>query len=216
MHEANTDAPSRRRVAGQDPAKRAQILEGAKRCFLQMGFEAASMSEISTESGVSKGTLYVYFKDKADLFAALVDREKSAIMGTAQRELERPGAIRECLHRFGMTLMTSINSDYVIKAQRMVLAVADRMPELAQRFYGGQAFIGNVILRDWLAARDKEGKLGIPDPAFAAQQFLELAGATIYKQRLFANIGEPDAAHVARVVTTAVNMFLSYYQPADA
>lgn len=217
MHVADVDAPapSRRRAAGQDPAKRAQILEGAKRCFLQMGFEAASMNEITAESGVSKGTLYVYFKDKSDLFSALVDAEKSAIMGQAQRELERPGTIAERLHRFGTTLIASLNSDYVIRAQRMVLAVTDRMPELAQRFYGSQTLAGNVILRDWLVARVAEGHLRIADPALAAQQFLELCGASIYKQRLFGNIDVPTAEHIDRVVAAAVDIFLGYYAVGD-
>src|SRR6218665_138052 len=93
--------PKRRRAAGQDPAKRAQILDGAKRCFLSLGFEASSMNEITTEAGVSKGTLYVYFADKEDLFKALIDREKSAVMSAAQQQLELPGTTADALHRFG-------------------------------------------------------------------------------------------------------------------
>ena len=62
-----------RRVAGQDFAKRQQIMAGAKRCFLKLGFEAASMSDIAAEAGVSKGTLYVYFESKERLFSVIVD-----------------------------------------------------------------------------------------------------------------------------------------------
>jgi hypothetical protein len=57
-------APRGRTAAGQDPAKRDQILDGAKRCFLRLGFENASMNEITAEAGVSKGTIYVYFQNK--------------------------------------------------------------------------------------------------------------------------------------------------------
>ena len=58
--------------AGEDPRKRRQILEGARRLFLSKGFDAASMGDIAREAGVSKGTLYVYFDNKEVLFTALV------------------------------------------------------------------------------------------------------------------------------------------------
>ena len=53
----------------EDSVKRRQILEGARRAFLANGFDASSMSEIAREAGVSKGTLYVYFKSNAKMMA---------------------------------------------------------------------------------------------------------------------------------------------------
>ena len=87
-----------RRAAGQDPAKRQKILDGAKRCFLSVGFEAASMNEITAEAGVSKGTIYVYFADKEELFAELIDRERGNMLISAQQLLEHSGSI-ECVPR---------------------------------------------------------------------------------------------------------------------
>ena len=46
-----------RPAAGEDPVKREQILDGALCVFMQMGFDAASMNDITREAGVSKGTL---------------------------------------------------------------------------------------------------------------------------------------------------------------
>src|SRR5216683_3618909 len=58
-----------------DSAKRRQIIEGARTVFMALGFDAASMGEIAKAAGVSKGTLYVYFKDKDELFKAIVEKE---------------------------------------------------------------------------------------------------------------------------------------------
>src|SRR5712692_2009465 len=58
-----------------DSAKRRQIIEGARIVFRVLGFDAASMGEIAKAAGVSKGTLYVYFKDKDELFQAIVQKE---------------------------------------------------------------------------------------------------------------------------------------------
>lgn len=206
------DAKPGRRVAGQDPAKRAQILDGAKRCFMQLGFEAASMNEITTEAGVSKGTLYVYFKDKEDLFKELIDREKSAVMGAALKELEKPGTIAAQLHRFGTYVTSRLTSDEVIRAQRMVLGISERMPEVATRFFGSDSFSAHLILRDYFDAHIAAGELVMDDPDLASRQFLELAMASIFKRRLFGNLPDPvPLPEIERVVDKAVDMFLSYY-----
>src|SRR6195256_6740359 len=55
----------------QDRDKRRQIMEGARAVFLAQGFDAASMGEIARQTGVSKGTLYVYFESKEELFAVV-------------------------------------------------------------------------------------------------------------------------------------------------
>src|SRR5271167_4219108 len=58
-----------------DNAKRRQIVEGARSIFLANGFDAASMNDIARTAGVSKGTLYVYFTNKEQLFEAIVHEE---------------------------------------------------------------------------------------------------------------------------------------------
>src|SRR3978361_612241 len=62
-------------VGEEDSSKRRQILDGARKLFLDLGFDAASMGEIARAAGVSKGTLYVYFADKNRLFEAIVEEE---------------------------------------------------------------------------------------------------------------------------------------------
>ena len=59
----------------EDSSKRRQILDGARKVFMDLGFDGASMNEIARSAGVSKGTLYVYFADKSRLFEAMVEDE---------------------------------------------------------------------------------------------------------------------------------------------
>ncbi len=205
-----------RRVAGQDPVKRAQIIDGAKRCFLSVGFEAASMNDITVEAGVSKGTLYVYFEDKSDLFKALIDREKSAVMAAARERLEAGGTTPEALARFGTYVTSRLTSQDVIRAQRMVLGVAERMPDIATRFFSGDSFSAHYILKDFLDARVAAGELVIEDTELASRQFLELSMASIFKRRLFNNLPDPvPLAEIERVVASAVDMFMTYYGNRD-
>src|SRR3954453_21355599 len=62
--------------AEEDSSKRRQILDGARKVFMNLGFDGASMGEIARSAGVSKGTLYVYFADKNRLFEAIVEQEQ--------------------------------------------------------------------------------------------------------------------------------------------
>src|SRR5215204_3814952 len=85
--------PSSLQPADEDSSKRRQILDGASKVFLDLGFDGASMGEIARAAGVSKGTLYVYFADKNRLFEAIVEEEtleqgKSAYNFDAERDVE--------------------------------------------------------------------------------------------------------------------------------
>src|SRR3979409_1777679 len=62
-------------VTDEESAKRRQILDGARKVFMDLGFDGASMGEIARSAGVSKGTLYVYFADKSRRFEAIVEEE---------------------------------------------------------------------------------------------------------------------------------------------
>jgi len=201
-----------RRAAGQDPAKRQKILDGAKRCFLSVGFEAASMNEITAEAGVSKGTIYVYFADKEELFAELIDRERGNMLISAQQLLEHSDSIEEALTAFGKHVTLRLTSDHVVRAQRMVLGVAERMPKLAGRFFGPDPFSGVSVLGSYLEQKVAAGELVIDDTELAARQFMDLSMAGVFKRRLFGSLTEEQGnAMIDDMVHKAVEMFLCYY-----
>ena len=51
--------------------RRQQIIVAAKRVFSNKGFNKATMEDIATEAELSPGTLYLYFKNKEELYASL-------------------------------------------------------------------------------------------------------------------------------------------------
>jgi AcrR family transcriptional regulator len=61
-----------------------QILNAAEQVFTQKGLDLARMDDIAEETGLSKGTLYLYFKSKDDLIIAILDR----IFQSAFKQLE--------------------------------------------------------------------------------------------------------------------------------
>src|SRR5690606_36498040 len=61
------------------PAKREQILQGAKALFRELGFERASVDAIAAEAGVSKATIYNHFRSKEALFLSAYGAETARV-----------------------------------------------------------------------------------------------------------------------------------------
>lgn len=81
-------------------ARRNQILEAATNVFTRLGFNKARMDDIVEESGLSKGTLYWYFKSKDDIITAILDRmlKREARQLRSMLDDERP--VRDKLSNF--------------------------------------------------------------------------------------------------------------------
>lgn len=64
--------------------RKGQILDAATAVFSRMGFHRARMEDVAQESGLAKGTLYLYYRSKDALIRALLER----IFGWGRRDLE--------------------------------------------------------------------------------------------------------------------------------
>ncbi|MBI1173274.1 TetR family transcriptional regulator [bacterium] len=201
-----------RHAMGEDPAKRAQILAGAGRVISRMGYDAASVNDIAREAGVSKGTIYVYFAGKEDLFEALMEETRERLFLALGAELEKPGPLRERLFSYASVLAQKLCSDPVIRAHRVMIGVAERMPELGARFYERGSTRGTRFLGSFLETHVAAGTLIIADVPLAASQFFELCMAGLFRRRLFAHMPEPPApAEIDKTIRSAIDMFLTYY-----
>lgn len=57
--------------------RREQILEGARRCFAEHGYEGATVVRLEDEIGLSRGAIFNYFPSKEDLFIELAVRDSA-------------------------------------------------------------------------------------------------------------------------------------------
>ncbi|MGO4450803.1 TetR/AcrR family transcriptional regulator [Phyllobacterium sp. TAF24] len=202
-----------RMAAGQDPVKRQQILDGANRVFSQMGFDAASMNDITREAGVSKGTIYVYFDNKEELFIELCNQYKNALFEGIYHALETNPNLREALIQFGISLSTLITSNVGIQAQRVVIGVAERMPSMSCSFYEKGPKKGLALMRALLDKHVAAGLLAIDDTEIAAYQLSDLFHSGLLRRRLFGHmVQEPEPEQIRKTVTAGVDMFLRAYK----
>jgi len=196
----------------EDSAKRRQIVEGARQIFLARGFDAASMSDIAKAAGVSKGTLYVYFKDKEELFGAIVMAECT---GQAEGIFNLDPAdpdVEGALTRLGVAYIDFLCQPAKASALRTVIAIADRMPEIGKTFYETGPSTGIRKLADYLKAQTDAGVLKVDDLEVAAAQFMETCQGTLFKPVLFNFAPPPPAERIAHVVSIAVRVFMAAYR----
>src|SRR5258705_13254243 len=150
------DRTSAHLVGDEESSKRRQILDGACKEFLDLGFDGASMGAIARSAGVSKGTLYVYFADKHRLFEAIVE-EESIEQGKTAFNFDPERDVDITMPEFCRAYVQVLCRPGGGSAIRTVMSIAERMPEVGRRFYD------NVLARTFkrfAAYLQARGQLG--------------------------------------------------------
>jgi AcrR family transcriptional regulator len=112
--------------------RRKEIFLIAEKLFGDQGYEHVTMSDIATLAGMSKKTLYVYFKDKKQLLKELV--ASSYIWAEDSFEEEHADAIQQVKSRLKVSAK-HVLSERHIKLCRLVIAESGNMTELSKSFY---------------------------------------------------------------------------------
>lgn len=196
---------------GESEAKRQQILTGALAVFAAHGYEGASMSAIAREAGVSKGTLYNYFANKCDLFAAFVEqscREKLRALTPVEQSNLSPEKTLLALAREIVRLVTAPES---LMLYRIIVSEAPHFPDLATTFWQNGPKMATETLSGWIKGQVAQGTLKVDDPIFAAEQFFAICQTRIAYRKRFNMPLENEAEEEEKVVQAAVYVFMAAY-----
>jgi AcrR family transcriptional regulator len=196
----------------EDNAKRRQIIEGANAVFMSRGFDAASMMDIAKAAGVSKGTLYVYFKDKVELFSAIVQQKCCTQAENTFVFDENDHDVEAALMRTGVEYMRFLCDPEKASTLRTIMAIAERMPEMGKAFYETGPANGIARLKTYLDAQVRAGVLTIEDTELAAAQFLDMCQSTLFKPVVFNFMPAPSLERIRYVIGSAVRTFMAAYR----
>lgn len=206
MSPTNRHSPSGERAA----RKRAAIVDAARKAFLERGF-GVGMDQIAAEAGVSKVTVYNHFNGKEELFTEVVgDALETAFgeaMGIMRERTSGARDIREVLGATARSWVEGIGRPDVLALRALIAAEARRFPDLgrAWRRQGPDRFAEPLAeaLRDCADLR-------IPDMDVALVQFYALV---LYPHIVHSAYGERlDPEFTEALITTGVDMFLTYYR----
>ena len=169
------------------------------------------MDIVAQTAGVSKATVYAQFGSKAQLFAAMVEREGEQ-QNLALNSLP-DGATADVLQSFARLAAEFLLSPAVVAMQRVVTSEATRNPGIGALFFSN----GPEQLIDTLAAyldrAMRRGERRTAPPRLAAAQFLAIIVADLQLRALIGVSGQLASRQRNRVAASGVDVFLRGYAP---
>lgn len=194
----------------KDMAKRAAILDAAKRLFTAEGYDGISMDQIAAEAGVSKLTVYSHFGDKESLFVAAVKSHCERQLPASLFAAEPDTAVEERLMAIAEAFFDMVSSPYAIAGHRMMCSPQLVGSKVTALFW--EAGPGRVQkdFAELLERRIATGELHVPDTALAAEQFFTLLKGERHL-RLVLDCPAASESSVKAHLRGAVDMFLRAY-----
>jgi AcrR family transcriptional regulator len=134
-------------------ARPQELLEAALALFVERGFAATRLDEVATRAGVSKGTLYLYFSSKEELFKAVVRQTLAAEIAEGERVVASfPGTAGHALVEVLTEWWSRIHASTASGVFKLVITEMQNFPELAE-FYAeevvkpGCALVARMLSR---------------------------------------------------------------------
>lgn len=162
-----------RRWQRQPQIRPQQILEAAFRVFGTRGLHRATLDDVARAAGITKGTIYLYFPSKADLFTAMLKSRVNAIMPAVETAADaRSGpTMRQRLFTLGRDLYRFFRSRAWLAMYRSVVSEAGQFPEAAALLYREGILPANRRLAEVIRRGIAAGEFRRLDPLIAARAF---------------------------------------------
>src|ERR1700761_292889 len=158
--------------AAHDP--RAHIVEAAKEVFLAGGFADTTMDEVARVARISKHTLYTHFRDKADLFEAVIvqDMQRFQNLPDLTQDRRAPEAV---LFEAACWIYDNHVGAATIAMNRVLIGAAVNFGELIARHHAFRFQASVSWIRTYIQSLADTGALRIADPSRAAVRFALMA-----------------------------------------
>lgn len=114
----------------------AELLAAALDCFVDRGYAATRLDDVAARAGVSKGTLYLYYSSKDQLFMAVVRESIIPLIEAFHHEVRTSSATSaELLRRFVLGWWQQVGETKLAGIAKLVVAEAGNFPEVARFFH---------------------------------------------------------------------------------
>jgi AcrR family transcriptional regulator len=125
-----------RRWTRRKEARPAELISSALDLFVERGFSATRLEDVAARAGVSKGTLYLYFPSKEDLFKAVVRGGIVPAIERAEKLLEEhQGSADALIRKLVKEWWASVGSTRLGGIPKLMISESRNFPELTQFYY---------------------------------------------------------------------------------
>ena len=159
LHLCELAATVRAKRERRKDARPGELLAAALELFVEKGFAATRAEEVAKLAGVSKGTLFLYFSSKEELFKAVVRENISGHFGEWATELDNYQGSSADLLRYCITSWWErIGSTKAAGITKLMMSEAGNFPELL-RFYQEEVIEpGNTLIERVLQSGIDKGE----------------------------------------------------------
>jgi TetR/AcrR family transcriptional regulator, mexJK operon transcriptional repressor len=209
--------PSTATETSRSVLRRQAIIEASTQVFLRHGYLGATTDEVAARASVSKQTVYKLFGDKEHLFAAVIGAATAGVAGrlssAATATLHDATDARAALRDLASSFLEGLLQPDVLRLRRLVIAEADRFPEVGRAWFDQGFDRALVILGESMQVMADRGLLGnLGDPTRAAYQFAGLVMYQPMNQAMFAGTDAiAPAGQLTAIADSAVAVFLAAY-----
>ena len=133
---APLDLPKTGKRELQKEARRTAIIDAALDAFTQQGFTATKLDEVAVRAGIGKGTIYLYFDSKENLFEEVVRQTLFPIRDAAEARVDNfTGSAAELLTMHLSHFYSAMSNSKIPPLMAMLAGEAWRFPSIAEFFY---------------------------------------------------------------------------------
>ncbi|HJV74334.1 MAG TPA: TetR/AcrR family transcriptional regulator [Noviherbaspirillum sp.] len=128
-------------------ARPQELLAAALDLFVERGYAATRLDDVAAQAGVSKGTLYLYFANKEELFKAVVRENVVPVLGEAESILESyEGSSVELFREIILGWWERIGNTKLSGIAKLMMAESCNFPEVAQFYHDEVISRGNAMI----------------------------------------------------------------------
>lgn len=168
--------------------------------FAERGFGATRVEDIARRAGVSKGTLFVYFATKEELFRAVAQTVLSShLVGIKNLAVDPDRPLRELVPEL-LAQLAKVGETGMPAMARLLIAESRKFPELARIWYEEVASKVILVLRAAIERAQARGEIGPGDPALYAFSIVGPMMAAVLFREVFGASGLelPDLRSLAK------------------
>jgi len=146
-------------------ARPQELLAAALDLFVERGYAATRLDDVAAKAGVSKGTLYLYFTNKEDLFKAVIREHLLPLLSEAEQAMEHfEGHSRDLLRDLMLRWWNNMGETQLSGITKLMLAESGNFPEVAKFYHDEFIQRGNAIIQRALERGMDRGELRRLDP----------------------------------------------------
>jgi AcrR family transcriptional regulator len=194
-------------------ARRRQILDAARRCFLRNGFHATSMQDVLAEAGLSAGAVYRYFRGKDEIIAAIAEEAVSEVAGALDGafDADDPPPLDEALGAAFLAIRRVDADQGFARLALQVWAEAVRSPALNETLRGEFRRVRGSLTQLVRAYQSRGLMAADTPPEQVAQVLIGLLPGFVFQHAL---IGDVDPAAFRAGLRTLLTSQLAEPHPA--